>query len=33
MQSLKNISYVVGDLNHVDIPGSFEDIGAIEQEN
>ena len=32
-QSLQNISYVVGDLNHVEIPGSFEDVGVIEQEN
>ena len=32
-QSLYNISYAVGDLNHVEIPGSFEDVGAIEQEN
>ena len=32
-QFLNNISYVVGDLNHVEVPGSFEDVGAIEQEN
>ena len=30
-QSFYNISYVVGALNLVEIAGSFEDVGAIEQ--
>ena len=32
-QSFYNISYVVGALNLVKIPGSFEDVGAIKSEN